>query len=244
MQSQFTNNLGKPISILLPICNEADVIDGVVQNWLEVLEVLPEGSCLEFEDANSKDGTAEKLSHYAFMYPQKVIVRYRPDRDGFSKALARLLAGSKNEWVFVADSDGQYEPRDIFLHLKKFHEGVDFVKGVKINRKDGLPRRFFSFLINRFINVYYGFPFLDYNSSHYLISRQLLDNLQMNTWFFKYSINIELTLRAILSNAKYEVVYVQHGKREQGVSRGNPPLKFLGYGFQAFRDIRSLKKKY
>ncbi len=142
MLKQSVDNLSQPISILLPVCNEADVIDGVLQDWLKILEMLPKGSCLEFEDANSKDGTVEKLMQYSSKYPQEVIVKFRPDRDGFSRALARLLVDAKNEWVFVADSDGQNDPKD-FLHLKKFHEGVDFIKGIKFNRKDRLPRRFF-----------------------------------------------------------------------------------------------------
>ncbi len=95
MLNLSVDNLGQPISILLPVCNEAEVIDDVLQDWLKILELLPRGSCLEFEDANSKDGTVEKLTYYSSKYPQEVIVKFRPDRDGFSRALARLLVEVK-----------------------------------------------------------------------------------------------------------------------------------------------------
>lgn len=232
-----------PISILVPVCNEVDVIDGVIQEWLEVLERLPRGTTLEFEDANSKDGTLEILLDYADRF-QSIVVHQRPDRDGFSNAVKRLLRNSKNEWMFVADSDGQYYASDIENHLRKWRDGIQFVKGVKVNRQDGLFRRIFSFIINRFIVVYFGFPFLDYNSSHYLIHKELYRKLESEKWFFKYSVNIEITLRAILSNARYEVVYVKHSKRKQGVSRGNPPHKLIGYGLTAIKDIALLKSGY
>lgn len=232
-----------PISILIPVCNEADVIESVLEEWIAVLPSLPAGSTLEFEDANSQDGTLEILNTYATRY-EFLRVYSRPDRDGFSMAVKRLLSNAKNDWMFVADSDGQYFANDIQFHLAKWHPGVEFIKGIKVNRQDGFWRRFLSFMINRFIVISYGFPFLDYNSSHYLISKKLYNDLEPDRWFFSFSVNMEIALRSILSNQGYQVVYVRHSKRKQGFSRGNPPHKFLAYGFRAYREIVRLKRTF
>lgn len=233
----------EPISVLIPVCNEADVIQDVLNEWVLEIGNLPTGSTIEFEDANSKDGTLEILKSYSEKY-DFLKVYARPDRDGFSNAVKRLLKNAENDWMFVADSDGQYFARDIQFHLAKWRPGVEFIKGVKVNRQDGFFRRLLSFLINRFVVVYYGFPFLDYNSSHYLISKKLYNSIEPDRWFFSFSVNMEITLRSILANESYEVVYVRHGKRKKGFSRGNPPHKFLAYGFRAYRELITLKKTF
>ncbi len=235
-----------PISILLPTCNEITVIESVINEWLEVLNRLPNGSDLKFEDANSTDGTREILIQYNEKFPTLVKISLRSDRDGFSNAVKRLIRDSTNPWMFVADTDGQYFAADIFEHLRRVDnkKTLDFIKGIKINRRDGFFRKMFSTLINRFISFVFRVPDLDFNSSHYLISQRLVSKLGSGGWFFKYSVNVEIALRAILSNAEYGVVYVRHSKRKHGTSRGNPPHKFLQYGFQAIKDIRRLKKSF
>ena len=233
----------EPISILIPVCNEVDVIKEVLEEWVFEIVNLPIGSTVEFEDANSTDGTLQILESYAEKY-EFIMVEARTDRDGFSNAVKRLLKNAKNDWMFVADSDGQYFASDIQFHLAKWKPGVEFVKGVKVNRRDGFLRRLLSFMINRFIVVYYGFPFLDYNSSHYLISKNLYKEIEPESWFFGFSVNMEITLRSILANRSYEVVWVRHSKRQKGVSRGNPPHKFLAYGFRAYKDLIKLKKTF
>jgi glycosyltransferase involved in cell wall biosynthesis len=233
----------EPISVLIPVCNEVDVIRDVLEEWSVEILKLPAGSTLEFEDANSKDGTLQILRSYSEKY-DFLTVYERTDRDGFSNAVKRLLKNAKNDWLFVADSDGQYFASDIQFHLAKWKPGVEFVKGVKVNRQDGILRRLLSFIINRFVVVYYGLPFLDYNSSHYLISKKLYIDIEPDSWFFGFSVNMEIALRSILSNRNYEVVWVKHSKRRKGVSRGNPPHKFLSYGFRAYKDLIKLKKTF
>jgi glycosyltransferase involved in cell wall biosynthesis len=234
----------EPISILLPTCNEVAVIESVIEEWLEVLNFLPIGSDLKFEDANSTDGTREILIQYNEKLPNLVKISLRTDRDGFSNAIKRLIQSSSNPWIFVADTDGQYFADDIFEHLKKMAggTGLDFVKGIKVNRHDGFLRKMFSTLINKLIAFVIKVPDLDFNSSHYLISQKLVSDLDHNQWFFRYSVNIEIALRAVLSNANYGVVYVRHSKRRHGISRGNPPHKFVQYGFQTIKDIHQLRK--
>lgn len=234
--------LKEPVSVVMPVCNEFDVIPLVVSEWLEVMELLPKGSTLEFDDGDSTDGTKEYLKTLQDKY-EFVKVNFA-QRDGFSKAVERLLTNAKNRWVFVADSDGQYSASDILYFIANYEEGCSFIKGVKINRKDGLPRRFFSFLMNRSINVLLGLPFLDYNSSHYLINRDDLLRLTKSGFQFRNSINVEITLLMILNNLRYDIVYVRHSKRAIGVSRGNPPLKFLNYGIRTMIDVYKLKQNF
>jgi acetolactate synthase-1/2/3 large subunit len=48
----------------IPVCNEVQVIDGVITEWLNEVTRLPQGSKLIIEDAASTDGTVEILEKY------------------------------------------------------------------------------------------------------------------------------------------------------------------------------------
>lgn len=51
-----------PISILMQVCNEAEVIESVIEECVgDVFEFLPEGSEILFGDGASTDGTQELL---------------------------------------------------------------------------------------------------------------------------------------------------------------------------------------
>jgi dolichol-phosphate mannosyltransferase len=244
MKNYFIQS-GETVEILIPVCNEAETIGVLLEEWLQVLTELPVGSRITLEDGNSTDGTVEILKDISGRNPQVNPILIKK-RDGFSKAVSRLLLQSKCDWVFVADSDGQYYTNDFWTVASKVQKNIEFVKGVKVNRQDNVFRRFFSFLMNRFIVVILGFPLLDYNSSHYLVKRIKIDEIikSFGDWKFKYSINVELTLKLILSNTEFSVAYIKHSVRKNGVSRGNAPIKFLGFGIRTLNDIWNLKKNF
>jgi hypothetical protein len=238
--SQYGINL--PVDILIPVCNEVGVIESVLQEWLLEVERLPKGSKIIVEDAASTDGTIEILQNFMKNPQCKIILHHK--RDGFSAALKRLFEFSENPLVFVADSDGQYLIDDFKFFVYKYESGIDFVKGVKVNRRDSWPRRFFSFVFNRFIAIFLNLPPYDFNSSHYLITKELLREISSNGWNFRSQVNVEVGIKAILSNRNYSVVYVRHKSRPSGYSRANSPHKYLTHGYITMRDIWRLKNNF
>jgi glycosyltransferase involved in cell wall biosynthesis len=236
------------VTVVIPVCNEGDVIDDVLNDWVEAIALSNLRVMILIEDANSTDGTGHVLLKYAADY-DFIRVSFRPDRDGFKNALIRMFQQVRSPWIFVADSDGQYLASDFQYFLDSINQSGSndvpwFIKGVKINRRDNFFRRISSFIMNRFIVILIGLPFLDYNSSHYLIRKELLDTMLEEGFKFKQSINVEVTMRAILSNKKYQILYVKHLPRVQGMSRGNPPLKFIRYGITTILDIWNLKSHF
>ena len=242
MKKIKTYDLDLPVDILIPVCNEAHVIEGVICEWLEEIKKLPAGSKLIIEDAASTDGTMEILQKFV-THPNCRITLHN-ERDGFSAALKRLFTRADNPLIFVADSDGQYLIDDFKYFVDKYQTGIDFVKGVKVNRRDSWPRRTFSFFFNRFIAVFLNLPPYDYNSSHYLISKKLLNRISENGWTFRSQINVEVGIKAILSNCNYSVIYVRHLSRSSGFSRANSPHKYLKHGLITMQDIWSIKNNF
>jgi len=170
-------------------------------------------------------------------------VDFRGEADGFSNAVKRLLKSSSTYWLFITDSDSQYRPEDFKFFVRKFGTHSQFIKGSKVSRRDSVLRRGASYIFNRAISIYFGLPYLDFNSSHYLISRQLIDLVQIDNFTFKYAINIELTIRAIMQNYPFEICYISHGRRKFGKSKALPPKKILNYGFRTIIDVVRLKSK-
>ena len=225
------------VGVLLPTCNEAEVIAEVVENYIQTLSEIRYEFMIHIEDANSSDGTKEILGELKKKYPTVLQVYFHPVRDGFKSALQRLLANATEDWLFIADSDGQYFERDIIRHLEKVRMGYDFVKGIKTKRADSYLRKFLSLALTKYLICRTGLVNLDFNSSHYMIKRDLAKRFLTNELKFKYSINVEITLLAYLSEAKCAVVEIRHKPRTEGFSRGNPPLKIVSYGVQTVLDF-------
>ena len=132
--------LNEPVSILMPVSNEAEVIE----EWIEdVFQYLPEGSEFLFDEAGSTDGTRQILKKlckkYTFLH-----VDYHDKKEGFSIAAKRLYKRSKCPLIFFTDSDGQYIAKD-FWKLTKYIDRYEMIIGVKIWRKDPFLRRLLSF---------------------------------------------------------------------------------------------------
>lgn len=233
-------NSKEPISVLLPVYNESDVIEMVAREWVAVVESLPEGSVLEFEDGNSDDGTIEILSSLSREF-NSIVVHFRQSRDGYCNAIRRLIIGARNEYVFIADSDGQYIASDLLNFLKyPFNPNV-MLKGRKVRRCDPWPRRVFSFFLNRLVSSWFSMQIVDLNSCHYLIHKETFHKLLKRGLTFKSAINMELVLRYRLNAYPIINIPIGHKRRPNGPSRGIPYYKYLNYGIRALHDTFKLK---
>ena len=69
MNRSLNKSINKPVYILMPVCNEADIIESVIDEWLnDVFQYLPEGSEFIFDDGASTDGTFDIISNYSKKY--------------------------------------------------------------------------------------------------------------------------------------------------------------------------------
>lgn len=232
----LNNSKIPPISILIPVYNEVSIIEQVVTTYIEMLDSLPLGSVIEIEDGGSSDGTVEILKSLSKTSP-KVKITYKDNKDGFKNAVIRLIDYSTNPLIFISDSDGQYDPKDLFKILEKYDEQIFFYKGVKYQRSDGIVRRLISKFLNLYVSYLFHEEYSDVNSSHYLFDKRLLRGKLVEISTFRHHINIEIFL--LLNSLKKGMVRVPifHTKRKFGYSRGNAPTKILQISFETLKDI-------
>ena len=105
-----------PVSILLPVFNEEDVIEDVVKEWNQKVLKKIKGSELIIDDC-STDNTGmiikkiqKKITNIKYSFTR---------RDGFHNAIVRMAKKAKNDTLFMTDSDGQY-PVNSFLYCRQY----------------------------------------------------------------------------------------------------------------------------
>jgi len=235
--------LPEPLSIVMPVCNEADVLEGVIEEWVEqVFKFLPEGSEFLIDEAASTDGTRQILERLGRKYPF-LKTEFHPMKEGFGVATKRLYARAKNPLIFFTDSDGQYVASE-FWRLAPHAGSYAVIHGAKIGRQDTFFRKAASAVFNRIARFVFDVHYSDINSAFRIVRREVVLELLPRLHCLPTLVNAEILLRAELENLPIKQVHVLHRKRRFGVSRGLAPHKFLGEAFRAYLGLLALKKEY
>lgn len=228
------------VTICIPFLNEREVVSNVIEEWTEILDKLPKGSKLLIEDGGSLDGTTQVLKEYS-VNDKRIEVIYRESPDGFGQSAKRLLGAAENSWVFFTDGDGQYVAND-FWKLWERKANKDFVRGIKLGRKDPFPRRIASLIWNKCVNFLFELPVSDINAAFLLVRKESLRQTLPHVRFLKTMVLSELVIRLILANSRFDKdIYVLHRSRKNGKSRATPGIKFLLIGASQVRGLFRIK---
>jgi glycosyltransferase involved in cell wall biosynthesis len=233
----------QPVSILMPVYNEADVIEDVVEEWVrDVVRHLPRGSEFIFDEGGSTDGTREILARLARKY-RFIRVIWNARKEGFAAAARRLYGEARCPLIFFTDSDGQYIAAD-FWKVARYVPAYDVVHGAKLGRKDPLPRRLFSALFNKAASFLTELHYLDINSAFRLVKADVVREVLPSVRSMPTLLNAEFLIRCALENFEVRQVYVLHRPRKFGRSRGLPAMGYLFEGAKAFKGLLDIKDSY
>ncbi|NLX98662.1 MAG: glycosyltransferase family 2 protein [Rhodopirellula sp.] len=225
----------------MPVCNEADVIRQVLEEWHdEVIRHLPDGTELILDDGDSTDGTLDILGQLGKRFAYLRVIRSK--RDGFAAAARRLYQAAACPLVFFTDSDGQYVPAE-FWKLTPYIDETDMVHGAKMYRRDPAFRRGASWAFNRLSRWYFGVAVADINSAFRLMHREMIEDVLPDARHMPSLLNAELLLRAVSRGYAIRGVGVAHRPRAYGVSRGLPARRFLIDCFRAHQGLVRLRRE-
>lgn len=232
-----------PVSVLMPVCNEADVIESTITEWVnDVFAYLPPGSEFLIDEAASTDGTREILARLCEKY-DFLHVTNRDVKDGFGAAAKRLYESARCPLVFFTDSDGQYVAAE-FWKLAPHAARFDLVHGAKVGRQDTFARKVASAIFNRIARFVFDVHYTDINSAFRLGRREVILSILPATRVMPTLVNAEMLLRMELGNYAIKQIRVRHRPRRFGVSRGLPPLGFLREALRAYRGLLELKREF
>lgn len=233
--------MDKPkISVVFPVYNEAYIIEKTIRSYYNELKGKIDFEMIIAEDG-STDGTKEILKKLKKELP--ITVYMSGKRKGYLKAIKDSLKYPKYQWIFLVDSDYQFDPAD-FWKLLPYTDEYDIVLGKKVKRNDPFYRIVLSKGFNFLLRLFFGMPYRDMDTGFRLINRKVL-KLVGRIHCLKYFTS-ELVARAYCEGFKIMEVPVAHFKRKKGSTNVFPvrriPLVVVEELIGLFRLKRELGK--
>lgn len=217
------------LSIISPVYNEEEVISGVVENWIKIVENnhIDDYEIVLCNDGSS-DRTAEKLSKLSSKYKQLTICENVPNQ-GYGAGMKTALKNAAKEWVLTIDSDGQFDLED-GIKMYKADKG-NAVFGYREQKKDTRFRVLANHILDHLINLLFRIKKKDPNCAMFLLPTGFFKSLKIHSNGFTFP--TEVLLKAHQKNIEFKQFGIKHYKRDGGRSKLNTMktifsfLKFL-----------------
>jgi glycosyltransferase involved in cell wall biosynthesis len=221
------------ISAVLPAYNEEAVIAGVVRDTATALAESVGRFEIIVVDDGSGDATAERATTAAPDGPVRVLSH--PRNRGYGAALRTGFEAASCDAVWLMDSDGQFDPRDVRLLL--MHYAPDrVVAGCRIRRQDGAMRQASNLAFFAVVRAALGPVAADVNCGFKLFPAAVGRGLRSDGAM----ISSELLLRARRSGYRIIDVGVPHHPRRAGRATGSNPRVVA----QAFTELWQLRRDF
>lgn len=200
--------------VIMPVYNEAEVIERVAKEWLAMLDGLNVPYRLHIANDGSTDRTQEVLDNLT--HPSLEISHARNRGHGPTILRAYRVAGGRSSWIFQTDSDGELPSEHFPLFWKQRHH-ADIVIGYRQNRDSPPGRRFITRVLRWILHLFYGKGIRDGNCPYRLMRseafRPLFDQLPEDT----FAPNVLISGYSALSKLTIVELPVRHSPRQTGV---------------------------
>ena len=164
------------ISIVLPVYNEVDVLDRLVN---AITESCLDAGCrfeIVFVNDGSRDGSTEKLDDLANA-DARIKVAHFSRNFGHQPAVQAGVVHASGDAVVLMDSDMQDDPSAISQFVRRWKEGYDVVYAVRTNRKENWFKRSLFYSFYRVLNAIATTPIPMDAGNFSLIDRRVADQV-------------------------------------------------------------------
>ncbi|MDE0470429.1 MAG: glycosyltransferase family 2 protein [Ekhidna sp.] len=216
--------MSKKVSLVIPVVNEEDNIEPMIQAIREAMNGW--NYEIVFADDGSSDETVDNIKKFADINVKAVIFN---KNYGQTTAMAGGIAKAGGDYIVTLDGDLQNDPADIPAMIAKLEEeGLDVVAGVRIKRQDGMflkkvPSKIANAMIRRLTGVYLH----DYGCTLKVFKKDIAKNLGLYGELHRF-----IPVLAQLQGAKLDEMPVRHHARIHGKSKYG-----LGRTFKVISDL-------
>ncbi|MBT4135717.1 glycosyltransferase family 2 protein [archaeon] len=227
------------VSITIPIYNEERGIEKTVRNLVNEFEKHEVDYQLVLVNHGSWDKTDEVLNKLG-NENQRLKVVNLPKNLGYGGGIMYGFDKSDGEYIGFTCADEEVSAQDVYKVYEKLKiNNFDVSKSRRMQRKDGLFRKFTSFVFNSLIRIRFNLNLKDVNGYPIFMKRELFPAVR--TKELAYLFNLDFLKK--MSEKKYKIVEVPiiHREREVGKSYMKMPriinmaLGFFKYGLD-FRN--------
>ncbi len=203
------------LSVVMPAYNEEANVEPMVEAVLQTFQPITSDLEVIIVDDGSRDRTAEKIRGLA-QHPNVRLIQH-PKNLGYGAALFSGFTSAKNEWVFLTDSDRQFN-LDEFSKLLPHIQHADLVIGYRAPRRDPFHRRLYGWGWNLLVNILFGQTARDVDCAFKLFKREILDHVTIRSRGATFS--AEFLARAKRAGYKIVEIPVSHLPRRAGKPTG------------------------
>ncbi|MBM4104173.1 MAG: glycosyltransferase family 2 protein [Planctomycetes bacterium] len=222
------------ISVFFPCFNEQATVESLTRKSVSVLEKLTDDFEVIIVNDGSRDDTAGIADRLAGEIPQVRVVHH-PVNLGYGLALQSGFRAATKELVFYTDGDSQFNIAELadILPLIDRH---DIVSCYRLNRQEGLIRKFNAFCWTRLVCLLFGLRLRDIDCAFKLYRRGVFEGMHLVST--GALIDTEVLARA----ARKGCTIVQKGVHHYPRVAGRPTGASLRVIMRAFRELFHLYK--
>jgi dolichol-phosphate mannosyltransferase len=166
------------IDIVIPIFNEAGVVEQTHAQLRAVVDSLPHEFKFIYVDDGSRDGTVDTLRKIAASDPRISLLQLSRNF-GHQAALTAGMDASRGDMVITMDGDGQHPPQMIPQMINLIAQGYDIVQAQRIEDDRAVSfKKWSSNLFYRLINVISGTQILQGAADFRALSKNALNGLR------------------------------------------------------------------
>ncbi|HAV78706.1 MAG TPA: glycosyltransferase [Anaerolineae bacterium] len=173
------------IDLIIPVFNEAGVVDRTHVALREVIDLLPHKFTIYYVDDGSKDETAKTLRALG-KQDKRIVVLELARNFGHQAALTAGLDASKGDFVITIDADGQHPPALIAQMIELFEQGYDIVQAQRLDDRNYSFKQATSFMFYRLINSISGTHVEPGAADFRGMSRQAVDAVKAMPEFHRF----------------------------------------------------------
>jgi glycosyltransferase involved in cell wall biosynthesis len=203
---------GPDLSIVVPVYNEVDNLDALVEELRGVLPGVARTWEILLVDDGSTDGSAEKIASLARAGLGVRGLHFRENR-GQTAAFDAGFKDARGRIVVTMDADLQNDPRDLTVLIEPL-DRFDAAVGYRTGRQDTWLRRVSSRIANGVRNSLSGDDIIDTGCSLKAFRRECLAGLKLYSGMHRF---LPTLLR--IDGFRVTQVPVRHRPRSRGVSK-------------------------
>lgn len=204
------------LSLVLPAYNEAENIEIVIRQALDVLPLHTNTFEIIPVNDGSRDATGKIIDGLAMDDDRILPVHHKGNR-GYGGALTSGFKASRHDYVMFMDADQQFDIAEI-QRLAPFIPTHDTVAGFRMERSDPMHRRIFAEIFNLTVRVLFGVHLRDLDCAFKIFSGEQLRSLELTT--SGALINAEIQAKLRRQGARLQQVGVPHYPRVAGSATG------------------------
>jgi len=200
----------------MPAYNEESNIEPMIENVLKTFSPLVSDLEVIVVNDGSRDRTAERIQGVASRHPNVRMVAHAKNL-GYGAALYDGFIAAKKEWVFLTDSDRQFNLSE-FQNLMPFTASADLVVGYRSPRRDPFHRLLYGWGWNSLVRIMFGYSARDVDCAFKLFKREVMDHINVLSRGATFS--AEFLARSKRAGYKIAEVPVSHLPRSAGKPTG------------------------